>query len=223
MTLTKGSWLLICPSCNREYSDEFGLTKTLRCRCGYYGPPEKKRIKTMKIERWAFTSQELLDPSKCKRDDEFAVLIGGMRNGKYEPHELPVLVYRNGKCSNRWGDGTVGVSTDDSALAEMEDDLYTLDYEDSTSEWRDVVTDDEGNFISFHGVKDSRSEKKLIERLIDTRSPIIGACYCKSCHALALITISSSGQTIALCSTNKCSGYAVAPVRPCEWVPVEKE
>lgn len=170
----------------------------------------------MKIERWAFTESELLDPSKCKRDDEFAVIIS--HDPPSEPIEIPVLVYRNGKCTNRWADGIAGVSEEHTALAEAEDQLYATDFDDSTSEWRDVLTDDEGNFIRF-----PEDEIGLIESIIDSKRRIVGACYCHVCGSGALVVVGNSGQTEAVCkkANHPKATYSVKPVPPCEWVPVE--
>lgn len=87
-----------------------------------------------------FTDAELQDPSLCKGDDEF-ISFPHMDGG-----EQGIIVYRDGRVTNRFEDGTVGVPVE---LQDAADDVETLvqvggmNYADN---WHDVYVDEDGNF-----------------------------------------------------------------------------
>lgn len=100
----------------------------------------------MTTERWAFSTAELLRPELCTNEDELVAFVPAS--------EIGVLVYRNGKVSNRYADGTTGVPAD---IAELADGIESLghpvddDYADlqETNCWKDVVVNDDGSFQAF--------------------------------------------------------------------------
>ena len=96
-------------------------------------------------ERWVFTDAELADPKKCKRDDEFVTLCD-----YGEPLERQgVIVYRDGRITNRWADGTAGVPDDIYQAAADCEAYYDPRTRDMAEIWRNVYTDEEGNFIDW--------------------------------------------------------------------------
>ena len=101
----------------------------------------------MKKERWAFSESELADPTECKSDDELVAYID-LDDGYEGTDGQQIIVYRNGRATNRYADGTVGVSEALALLAEEEESLLHDNGED-TAGWRDVETNKTGNFIRF--------------------------------------------------------------------------
>lgn len=98
----------------------------------------------MKRERWVFTDKEIDNPKKCRSDDEFVATIPGIS-------ELGVIVYRNGEVSNRWADGTAGISAKVRELAKDSEELYRLKdgIAVDADTWGDVEVTDDGKFIRF--------------------------------------------------------------------------
>ena len=94
-------------------------------------------------ERWAFTRSELGDPGGLKSSDELIAYVEGATP------ESGVIVYRNGVVSNRYGDGTAGVTPEHRAAAESDETLWRLETQDYADEWRDVVVDENGMFVRF--------------------------------------------------------------------------
>jgi hypothetical protein len=98
-------------------------------------------------ERWAFSQSEIVDPVKCNGHDELVAYVdidddwGGIEG-------YGIIVYRNGKVSNRFDDGTTGVPKILVELADSEENLLHSDGEE-TSEWKNVMADDKGNFLCF--------------------------------------------------------------------------
>jgi len=103
------------------------------------------------MEAWVFTNYELDHPEGCNSQDIFIAAISdsileeeGFSEGMGE-----VQVERNGTVTNRFGDGTVGVPREVMDLAEDEETLYTAyEYEEAYT-WRNVESDENGNFVSF--------------------------------------------------------------------------
>jgi hypothetical protein len=103
---------------------------------------------TVTNERWAFTQAELAAPAECKSHDE---LIAGVPYEYAEERgiECGIIVYRNGTVSNRWEDGTAGVSVEAAELAGEDELPYSPDSGELADTWRDVTVDDAGNFLAF--------------------------------------------------------------------------
>lgn len=103
------------------------------------------------IERWAFSDAELKNPQACNGFDELVAdeIIGyNKQENRLIYGEIGVLVQRNGTVTNRYADGTIGVANDVAELAgEDESPCHT----DGTpcDNWRDVETNDKGEFIRF--------------------------------------------------------------------------
>ena len=99
------------------------------------------------IERWVFTQAELDTMDKptprylLRSDDEFLATVPDC--------ELPVLVCRNGTVTNRWSDGTAGVSDEIKELADHEETLYDANTKKIADTWQDVVVDGNGVFVGF--------------------------------------------------------------------------
>ena len=123
---------------NLDLSGTFARTVKLRIT---YLHDKPKMVK----ERWVFTQEELLVPATCKRDDEFIVLMSDILP------EDGVLMRRDGLATNRYGDGTAGVTEDHAELAEgVETYATTGDNPQLADIWRDVFVDpDSGEFIGF--------------------------------------------------------------------------
>lgn len=101
----------------------------------------------MKRERWAFSDAEFANPHKCKSDDELVAYVD--YDDEFEGTDgQQVVVYRDGRVSNRFADGTAGVPEGMAIAAEAEESLLHPDGED-TSVWRDVVVGDSGEFLCF--------------------------------------------------------------------------
>lgn len=92
--------------------------------------------RTTTIERWAFLASELDNLQACRADDEFIAR-------PTEETELGVIVYRNGQVSNRWEDGTVGISPEVRELADDTESLHSLNGEEIIG-WRDVEVSEDG-------------------------------------------------------------------------------
>ena len=113
-----------------------------------------------KIEHWGFTQSELKKPSALKSDDELiATLWEEIESHELEPMDEKVVVYRNGKCANRWDDGTVGVSKDQCQEAEDDESPYNPKEGEEVAEWHDVYVDDNGNFLGF--APEKRTKRKI--------------------------------------------------------------
>jgi hypothetical protein len=100
----------------------------------------------MSKERWAFSESELADPGKCSSTDEIVATLpyefceeNGIEEG--------VIVYRNGEVSNRFSDGTAGISAEIAELAGECESLYHPDADEETAAWRDVEVDKKGNLV----------------------------------------------------------------------------
>lgn len=91
-------------------------------------------------QRWVFTDAELKNPYSVKRSDEF------LANLPDDP--LAVVVDRRGKSMDRFADGVRGVGPERSAYAEDQDGLVTFGGEDADT-WRNVWTNDAGDFLEF--------------------------------------------------------------------------
>jgi hypothetical protein len=101
----------------------------------------------MKEERWAFSESELANPGECKSDDELVAYID--LDDDWEGVEgHGVVVYRNGKVSNRFADGTAGLPEGLAELANNIESLLHPDGED-TAAWKNVEVGDQGNFARF--------------------------------------------------------------------------
>lgn len=98
-------------------------------------------------ERWAFSRSELANPAACKNDDELLAFVD-YDDGYGRTEGQTIIVYRNGKVSNRYGDGTAGVIPELAELADCVEELLHDDGE-TTDVWRDCEVDDHGNFIRF--------------------------------------------------------------------------
>lgn len=101
----------------------------------------------MSKQRWAFTESELANPAECKGDDELVAYVYTDTEFK-ETESYGIVVYRNGKVSNRFDDGTAGVPR---GLVDLANDCESLLHPDGeeTSVWKDVEADDQGNFVRF--------------------------------------------------------------------------
>lgn len=98
-------------------------------------------------ERWAFSESELANPAKCESHDELVAYVD-FDNGYGGTDGQQVIVYRNGRASNRYADGTAGVPEALALLAEQEETLLHTDGRD-TAAWRDVETNKAGTFVQF--------------------------------------------------------------------------
>lgn len=108
---------------------------------------EKVPIPPPVYERWAFSESELADPSKCKSDDELVAYVD-LDDGYGGTDGQQIIVYRNGRASNRYADGTAGVPEALALLAEEQETLLHTNGED-TFDWRDVETNKTGAFVQF--------------------------------------------------------------------------
>lgn len=98
-------------------------------------------------ERWAFSESELADPAKCESHDELVAYVD-FDDGYDGTDGQQVIVYRNGRASNCYADGTRGVPLALALLAEQEESLLHIDGGD-TAAWRDVETNKDGIFVQF--------------------------------------------------------------------------
>lgn len=94
---------------------------------------------TIQQERWCFTDTELTERTLCRREDEFLAAGAG---------DSLVIIYRNGRASNRYFDGTIGVTAVDVAAAESDESPYHISTQEIADNWCEVNTLD-GNFVSF--------------------------------------------------------------------------
>ena len=100
------------------------------------------------IERWVFTKYEYARLKINDRSfnptnyDEFVALPIGC--------EIGIIAYRNGKSSNRWADGTVGVSADLQEEVSEAESFATLEGNEIADVWLDVETNNQGEFIRLH-------------------------------------------------------------------------
>ena len=132
-------YFFICEKCGAEYH----VIPSPPCD---WVRKEKEKQRT-KIARWWFTEKELESfDNTCKCSDEFIVFPSFC---SYAAKEIGVLVYRDGTATNRYGDGTVGVSADDKVFAEEESDLHDPDDLDAIGAWKDVRVDEHGFFFSL--------------------------------------------------------------------------
>ena len=100
-------------------------------------------------ERWAFSALELADPTKCTSYDELVAIVD--TDSEWDDVDsYGIVVYRNGKISNRFDDGTYGVPV---WLTKLADDVESLLHPDGeeTAVWKDVEVDDDGKFTQFSG------------------------------------------------------------------------
>lgn len=97
----------------------------------------------MKKERWAFSAGELDTPQGLMSTDELVATLPSPY------HEVAVLVQRNGEVTNRYEDGTAGLSDEIRELAGECESLYHPNDDEVTAEWRQVYVTDEGVFIGF--------------------------------------------------------------------------
>lgn len=98
-------------------------------------------------ERWWMTRREHADRTlteQARGDDEFLVFPSD-EDGQTE---LGIVVYRDGRVSNRWGDGTVGVPDRWVELANAEETMVTFAGDDDGG-WHDVLVDTEGRFVDW--------------------------------------------------------------------------
>jgi hypothetical protein len=102
----------------------------------------------MIIERWAFSRDELAHPDECSSHDELIAYVD-VDNDFGGTDGYGIIVYRNGKISNRFDDGTAGVPKRLADLAfECEYLIHPNDGE--TYLWHDVVVDPtNGSFVRF--------------------------------------------------------------------------
>ena len=104
----------------------------------------------MKEERWAFSESELANPGKCRSDDELVAYIDLDDDwGGVEGHGI--VVYRNGKVSNHFANGTIGLPEGLTGLAELAGGIESLLHPDGedTAAWKNVEANDQGNFTRF--------------------------------------------------------------------------
>lgn len=91
-------------------------------------------------ERWAFSASEI--PERCNSNDELHASVGS----------YDVLVKRNGEITNRYADGTIGVtSTDQVEASACEDYAHPVGHGrfEGTETFADVICDEEGRFLRF--------------------------------------------------------------------------
>jgi hypothetical protein len=87
-----------------------------------------------RIETWAFMESELEQFDACHAEDEFVSYLPGEKIG--------VIVFRNGKASHRYSDGTAGVPEFVRRLAERDAFLYRRRCQIAC--WRKVVVSEAG-------------------------------------------------------------------------------
>jgi hypothetical protein len=111
-------------------------------------------------ERWALSESEMTHIERLNSNDE---LMGTYqytdKNSRPVGDLHQVVVRRNGTVTNHNMDGTIGVSKEVREFLESEDSLYhpvrdgngdaTDDYSEMTTQWRNVVVNREGNFVSW--------------------------------------------------------------------------
>lgn len=129
-------------------------------------------MSTRSMSSWVFTQQDLQDPSQCNAYDEFMVTCPIDDDPLFATwQERGIIVYRNGIVSNRYADGTVGISTDEKAFiedgecatykcggTEHDSDIPADDLHADT--WRYVEQDDKGNFKRFISMEEYEQHTK---------------------------------------------------------------
>lgn len=101
-------------------------------------------------ERWAFTSNDLLDPEFCSRNDTFLAFPKDVEQGVY--------VNRLGQSIGQYGDGLFGVTEEDAELANDEDTIHRVVSEseawgrnlEESTKWREILCTLEGRFLDFN-------------------------------------------------------------------------
>ena len=92
-------------------------------------------------ERWCFTKRELQDPKHCCRQDAHYAEAD-------RTSEARVILTRDGKATNKWEDGVVGVPEEIQELAESDESPEGADGE-LADIWRDVICTSDGQFLRF--------------------------------------------------------------------------
>jgi hypothetical protein len=100
-------------------------------------------------ERWCFTEAEVLS-FKVNPNLAHLCLRTNLCVAFVQKHlqTYPILVYRNGKATNRWRDGTAGVPGWLQKRAEAEETLESFEGE-VMDNWLNVYTDEAGNLLDF--------------------------------------------------------------------------
>lgn len=103
----------------------------------------------MRVERWCFTNSELLDNKMdgLNSSDEFIAIAHFPEREQLDPSRIIVL--RNGLITNRYEDGTVGVSDYEIESAEDEEIYYSIKSTEETSCWLNVEVNEDGRFVRF--------------------------------------------------------------------------
>lgn len=149
-----------------------------------------------KKERWGFTDAELKNPSACNAFDEQIVTCDFPEFVTWT--ERGILVQRNGTVTNRYGDGTAGISDEERELIENgEPPQYKIngdvdspngnDFDVDT--WRNVWTDNDGNFLGFVGKVTIELDESSIDDLIvllniELRNRNLSSCCAESYNDL---------------------------------------
>lgn len=95
-----------------------------------------------RVERWAFTDLELLDPTACRGADEMIADV--------ECEDVGIIVLRNGFVTGRWENGdTMEIPADIAQLAGACQYLFNARTNGLAEEWRNVVVDLNGKFLGF--------------------------------------------------------------------------
>jgi len=101
--------------------------------------------------RLVFTQDEIdRNGAGCREKDEFV--------SNYVGSADLVVVTRDGKITNRWSDGTVGVPDDVRDLVEMEEEYYRPDTDESADTWRDCIVYDDGTVARFKESQNGNSQ-----------------------------------------------------------------
>jgi hypothetical protein len=122
----------------------------------------KKLLGESRQERWCFTEYELGNPEAlkaCRGEDEFVASAYDEEGNRLE---LGVLVYRDGRATNRWEDGTAGVPEEVQREAEVDESPSKpigrgsgsprLGDDDLIADnWRDVEVAEDGSFTIVPG------------------------------------------------------------------------
>ena len=98
------------------------------------------QLPSLNKARFVFTDHEVKYPKGCNNADEFIATPSEI--------EMGVIVYRDGRVSNRWDDGTTGIPDDIYQAASAEESYRTRKGEVADS-WLDVYIDEEGNFVDW--------------------------------------------------------------------------
>lgn len=104
----------------------------------------------MRKERWVFSDEEVKKlrdglPVDCQPDDEFVAVLLPHDDTTEEPQDdaIEVLVCRDGRATNRFADGTAGVSQEIKEMAEAEEVLGNTSGEPVYYDnWLDVLVDE---------------------------------------------------------------------------------